>query len=270
MDMMVRLRTARRLAWLLASAISIPSLSVYAMAAPRVAPPAAKSVVVFPMESAESVTNTQVATELDSLLRDALSTYPSYKVVIFNDRLPAVQRLVATQPDKKTLTSGPFTTDRAGVDRAIALGRAMSADLLVIGTVERYVFNDKAGTADITVNVQLIDGTTGKRVTTAPVAGRGVGKTTQMEGVSEAAVRSDAVKDAVRNVMKAVTGTEYNQPVQSSAPVASMGSKKSKSAWVPLLILSLGVGVLLGGSGGHSGGSPADTGGTENPPPPPL
>lgn len=262
---MIRLRTARRLAWLLVSAIAIPNLSVAAMAAPKpAAAPAARSVVVFPMERADSVSNAQVGEDLNLLLRDALSTYPGYRVVIYSERLPAIQRLVAMQPDKKSLIGGPFTTDTAGIDRAVTLGRSMSADLVVVGTIQRYMFNDTAGTADVTVEAQLVDGTTGKTVQTLVVTGRGVGKTTRTEGVSEAVVQRDAVKDAVRKMMKAITGEEYREPVQS-APVVVQSKNSKKNLWLPAVLLSLGVGLLLSGSGGHSAG-PADTGGTELPP----
>ncbi len=268
MEIMVRLRTARRLAWLLVTVIAVPYLSVAALAAPKVAPPTPRSVVVFPMESAGGVSNPRVAEDLNTQLRDALSTYPGYRVVIYSERLPAVQRLVAMQPDKKSLLSGPFTPDEAGIQKAMSLGKSMSADLLVVGTVEKYVFNGAAGTADVTLNAQLIDATTGKTVQNVTVTGRGVGKTTKMEGVSESSVARDAVRDTVRKFMKAVTGVDYKEPVQGAAVV--MESGKKKQSWLPMLLLSLGVGLLLGGSGGHS--SSGSTGGDpiDNPPPPPL
>jgi hypothetical protein len=270
MDMMIRLRTARRLAWLLASAIAIPNLSVAAMAAPKSpAPPAARSVVVFPMESAADVTNANIGEAVNTQLRDALSTYPGYRVVIYSERLPAVQRLVAMQPEKKSLISGPFTSDEVGTAKAMALGKAMSADLLVVGAIEKYSFNDTVGTADVTVSVQLIDAVTGKVVQTVNVTGRGVGKTTRMEGASEAAVQRDAIKDAVRKLMKVATGMDYQVPVQGSTAVMQ-SNKSKKMGWVPLLLVSLGVGLLLGGTGGHgSSGSSGDTGGADPPPGPP-
>ena len=268
MDIMVRLRTARRLAWLLSSAIAIPYLSVAAAAAPNATPPpAARSVVVFPMESAEEVGNPSIGEDVNIQLRDALSTYPGYRVVIYSERLPAVRRLVAMQPDKKSLISGPFTNDQVGIAKAMTLGKAMSADLLVVGTIEKYAFNDTAGTADVTVKVQLIDAATGKTVQTANVTGSGVGKTTRMEGASEAAVQRDAIRDAVSKLMKAITGMDYQAPVQGTTVV--MESKKSrKTGWVPLLLISLGVGLLLGGTGGHAGSG--SSGGTGDPDPPPA
>lgn len=269
MDMMVRLRAARRLAWMLVSAIAVPYLSVAAMAAPRTPEPTSKSVVVFPVESAQGVTNLRVADDLNTQLRDALSTYPGYRVVIYSERLPAVQRVVAMQPDKKSLLSGPFTPDQAGIQKAMSLGKSMSADLLVVGLVEKYVFNAESGTADITLKAQLLDATTGKSVQTVTITGRGVGKTTRMEGVSESSVVRDAVKDTVRKFMKVVTGVDYQEPVQGAQTVVSSGKSK-KQSWVPMLLLSLGVGLLLGGGGHSSSSSSGDTGGIDPPPPPPM
>jgi hypothetical protein len=262
MDIMERLRKARRMAWLLLSAITVPYLSVAAVAAPKVAATAPKSVVIFPMETAEGVANVQVASDLNILLRDALASSPKYQVVVYSERLPAVQRLVAMQPDKKGLTSGPFTPDAAGIEKAVTLGRAMSADLVLVGVVQKYSFNDKTGTVDITVSALLVDGNTGKTVQQLPIVGRGVGKAkTATEGVSEAVVQRDAVKDVVRKVMKAITGQDYQEAVQTATIVQKGGKKKSS---LSVLLLAVGLGLLLGGSGG--GSSPATTGGTDPPP----
>ena len=267
MEMMVRLRTARRIAWLLTSAIAIPYLSIPAMAAPQVATPV-RSVVMFPVETAEGIGNAQLGSELNTALRDALSSYQGYRVLVYSDKLPAVQRLVAMQPDKKTLTTGPFSEDEAAVSRAVTLGRAMLADLIVVGSADKYVFNDKDGTADLSLSLQVLDGATGKSVQTVAVTGRGVGKLQRTEGVSEAVVRRDAVRDAVRKAMKAITGEEYLEPRQGQAPVIE-SKKRSKASWIPMLLLSLGVGVLLGGSGGR-GGTSAPATDLDKPPPPPL
>jgi hypothetical protein len=269
MEMMVRLRTARRIAWLLASAIAIPYLSIPAMAAPKAATPV-RSVVMFPLETAEGIGNAQLGAELNTALKDALSSYHGYRVVVYTDKLPAVQRLVAMQPDKKSLTTGPFSEDEAAVSRAVTLGKAMLADLIVVGSADKYVFNDKDGTADLTLSLQVFDGATGKSVQTVAVTGRGVGVPQRMEGVSQAVVQRDAIRDTVRKTMKAMTGEEYLEPRQGQSPVIE-SKKRSKASWIPMLLLSIGVGVLLGGSGGHgSGTSGTDSGGTENPPPPPL
>ncbi len=265
MDIMVRLRKARRIAWLLLTAISVPYLSVAAVAAPKLAAPAPKSVVIFPMETAEGVSNVQAASDLNILLKNALSSSPNYQVVVYSDRLPAVQRLIAMQPDKKVLASGPFTPDEAGIEKALTLGRAMSADLVLVAVVQKYTFNDKLGTADITVDGQLVDAETGKPVQKLAITGRGVGKAkTATEGISEAVVQRDAVKDVVRKIMKAITGQDYVEAVQA-ATIEPKGKKKS---FLPVLLLSLGLGLLLGGSGG-GGSSPANTGGGVDPPPPP-
>ena len=266
METMVRLGSARRIAWVLVTAMMVPYLSVAAFAAPKPASPA-RSMVVFPLEGGAGAANSQIANELTGMLSDALSNYPSYRVLVYSERLPAVQRLVTLQPDKKDVTAGPFSTDEAAVGRAVVLGKAMLADVLIVGSIGNYVFDDKAGTADVTMSAEVLDGTSGKSIQEITVTGRGVGRQSRLEGASETSVRRDALKDVVRKAMKAITGEEYLEPKQGPAPV--IRSEKKKSSWIPILLLSLGVGILLGGSG-RGGGTPANTGGTDNPPPPPL
>ena len=267
METMVRLRSARRIAWLLVTAIAVPYLSVAAVAAPKPVNPV-RSVVLYPIETAEGAANARTASELTGLLGDALASYSGYRVVVYSERLPAVQRLVTLQPDKKDMTNGPFSSDQAAVGRAVLLAKTMLADVVIVGSISSYVFDDKAGTADVTVSAQVLDGASGKSVQDVTATGRGVGRQSRLEGVSEVAVRRDALKDVVRKLMKAITGEEYLEPKQAPGPV--IRSEKKKTSWIPVLLLSLGVGLLLGGSGRGGGGAPANTGGTDNPPPPPL
>lgn len=175
--------------------------------------------------------------------------------------------MVSLQPDKKGITAGPFSTDSVALGRAVALGKVMLADMLVVGSVDRYEFNQDRGTALITVKAQVLDVKTGKPVPPRIVVTGSAAKPADMEGVNQATIRQEAVKDAGRKLIKEITGEEYQAPV---VPVITK-KKSSKKSWIAMLLLSLGVGLLLGGSGGSTtdGSAPAN-GGIEPPPPPPF
>ncbi len=267
MGMMVRLRALKCLAWLVASITAVPYLSVAALAARRENVPV-QSMVLFPMDTDDNVANTQIAADLNAFLGDGFSAQRKYRVVLYSERLPAVQRLVSLQPDKKAITAGPFSTDSVALGRAVALGKVMLADMLVVGSVDRYEFNQDRGTALITVKAQVLDAKTGKPVPPRIVVTGSAVKPADMEGVNQATIRQEAVKDAGRKLIKEITGEEYQAP---ATPVIVTKKKSSKKSWITMLLLSLGVGLLLGGSGGGtSDGGTAPNGGTEPPPPPPF
>ena len=268
MQTIVKLRAYRYLAWLMISIVATPYLSSGAWAAQR-GQSVPQAVVVFPLDSGAAVADSKVVPELSAFLRDGLSVSPRYRVVAFSERLPAVQRLVSLQPDKRTATQGPFATDDAAVGRAVMLAKTMSADVLLVGVVDKYEFNSGAGTADVAGKIRLFDGRTGRSLKEVPFQGHGV-KPAGETGVSEARVRNAAVEDAGRNLVKGITGDEYQQPKPIQTTIVKAG-KSNRASWIPALLISLGVGLLLGGSGGSSGGGTAPaTGGTDNPPPPPT
>ena len=252
------------------SIVAVPYLSSAAMAAQRGAS-SPQSIVLFPLDAGAAVTDSKVVPELNAFLRDGLSVSQRYRAVAFSERLPAVQRLVSLQPDKKTATQGPFASDEAAVGRAVMLTKAMSADILVVGSVDRYRFDSGTGTADIAGKAKLFDGRTGRPLREIPFEGHAV-RPAGETGVNEAKVRNAAIEDAGRKLIKGITGDEYQapRPIQTTIVKAQ---KSSKKLWIPALLISLGVGLLLSGSRGSDGSGgggtvPATDGDT--PPPPPV
>ena len=265
MEVMARLRSAKYTAWLLLSIFVVPYISCGAAAAQR-SDATVQTVVLFPLDDLTGNTNSRIAAELDAFLRESLAAYHGYKVVVYSDRLPAVQRLVAMQPDKTSATEGPFSTDSVAISRASMLGQAMSADLVIVGSVKEYAFAAQEGTAKIAAEVEVLQGDTGRSIMTAKVTGQAV-KPADAEGVSEARLASEAVRDAGGKIFREITGEEYTEPAK---PKIAGAKEKKRKSWVPMLLLSLGLGLLLGGSGGStssSGGSSAS--GLDNPPNPP-
>lgn len=260
------------MAWLMITIVAIPYLSAGAMAATR-AESVPQSIVVFPLDAGAAVTDSRVVSELNAFLKDGLSANPRYRSVTFSERLPAVQRLVSLQPDKRTATQGPFASDEAAIGRAGMLARAMSADVYVVGSIDRYAFDASVGTADVSGKAKLYDGRTGRFIRDVPFQSHAV-KPASETGASETKVRRAAVNDAGRKLVKGITGDEYQEPRPVTTTMVAAEKSSKKSSWIPALLLALGVGVLLGGSGGgsSSGGggstSPAATDGDAPPAPP--
>lgn len=247
MKMMVRLRAARCLAVLLAGIVAIPYLSCGAFAA-QTKGNLSQTVVFFPLGKAAGVAKTSVVDELNTFLEESLTANNGYEVIVYSERLPAIQRLLAMQPEKKDITSGPFTPDAAGISRAAALGKTMSADLLVLGAVNQYVFDSNTSMAQVTVSVEVVDGVTGRSILPITVTGR-ADKPANGLSASEINIASEAVKDAGRKIVEEVTGKKTVEPVQK----AEVNSKKKSS--LPWLLLALVFGAVLGGGGGGSASS---------------
>ncbi|HUV03555.1 MAG TPA: hypothetical protein VMX94_00440 [Armatimonadota bacterium] len=258
MRTMVRFRTAKWLAWSLASTVLVPYMASGALAASQVSDVKPQTMVLFPLDKAATVTKLQVVSELNAFLGQGLASCPRYSVLEYTERLPAVERLAAMQSEMKLIAVGPFSPDDAGIAHAAVLARAISADLFLVGSVEKYTFADREGVAEITATVRLVDTKTGKAVQTITVTGRGT-KPSPTAPAGESSIASEAVRDTGRKVIQEVTGEEYKERAVPP-PIVAVRKKSSKKSWIPLLLLSLGVGLLLGGSGGggDGGGGGAD------------
>lgn len=250
------------------SIVAVPYLSAGAWAAQR-EEGALQSIVVFPLDTGAAVNDAKVVSGVNALLRDGLSASSRYRAVAFSERLPAVQRLVSLEPDKKSAVQGPFASDQTAINRAVMLAKAMSADILVVGSVDKYQFSAGIGTADISGRVQLFDGRTGRALKEIPFQGHAI-RPAGETGVSEAKIRDAAIDDAGRKLVKAITGEEYQGPRITIVKV----EKSGKKSWIPALLISLAAGLLIGvlaaGSGSDSGGTVPASSDTELPPPPPV
>ena len=269
MHTMVRLRTAKWLVWFVVITTAIPYMASGALAATKSGEMRPQSIVIFPLSKAAEVTRSQLVAELNAFLVQGLASCRGYSAVEYTERLPTAQRLVAMQPDKKSAATSLFSPDSAGVARAAVLAKAMAADLFLVGSVDNYEF--KEDVAKVTATIQVADAKTGKVVQTIAVTGRGT-KPSATASVAESSIASEAVKDAGRKIIEQITGQEYREARQVK-PVQIVSKKSSKKSWIPLLLLSVGVGLLLGGSGGGDGSGGGGNGGDsglEPPPSPPF
>lgn len=265
--MMHRFRAARILAWLLVVLLSIPYLAGGALAAGK-SEIYTQTVVTFPLDVVDNE-NIKVAEELSMLLNHGLESSPKYIVLPFSNRLPAIQRLVVSQPEKKLSFEGPFFSDQASINRALELARLLSADVAVVGSLDECVWDQAKGQARVTATLEWYDLKTGKKVDTLTATGiraRSAGDST----ATQKSITAEAVKELSEKLVSGITGQEYRAETTSKpAAVAKTNGKSKKNSWLPMLLLSLGVGLLLGSGGGGGGGGSAG-GGDELPPPPPF
>ncbi len=231
-----------------------------------------QTAVFFPVgnmvvESSDTTKAVLAAEQLTAIMQKGLAACPRYATVAYSSRLPSVKRLVDIELDGKKLTAGPFAGDPDAMKRAVSLAKTLSADVAITGTVDFYKFDPAKGEASITATVQVIDVKTGRSSDTT-VTGRAAKG--DAADATESTLAAAAVRDAGGKILDQVTGGQYNAAAQNEpviVPPPTSIKKKSKTGWVPMLLLSLGVGLLLGGSGGGGGG-----GGSAAPPdsPPPI
>ena len=262
---MVRLKSARWVATMLVGIISIPYLGSAAVAAEKISiNPIAQTVLLFPFDKAAGAKQA-VATEMDQFLLDGLSANRKFNVVRYSDRLPSVQRAIVMQPEKKSGEEGNFSMDASAISRAVEIGKATSADMIIIGSYDKYQYTRDNGAVEIAATLKLVDTKNGKTIRTISATGRGNKPSPNAPG-NEQSIASEAVKDAGRNIIEQITGRPYND-ITPRATEQTVIEKKSKINWLPFLLLSLGVGLALGGSGG---GTTGGSSGIDNPPAPPY
>ncbi len=270
MRVMVRFRGTRCLTWLMVALFALPYMGSAAAAATAPKNILRQTAVLFPVgnmvtDSSDTPKAAKAADQLGTLLQKGFSGYPKFITMAYSDRLPSVQRLVSIDPDGKNLTAGPFAGDPDAMKRAVSLSKAISADVAVVGTLDFYRFDPAKGEASITATVQVVDVKYGKSSDTT-VTGR-AGKAADAGDATESALVAQAVRDAGKKIMDQITGGQYDASQQDAKPVVIVPTekKKSKKSWLPMLLLSLGVGLLMGGG---SGDSSSGGGGDDLPPGP--
>jgi len=225
-----------------------------------------QTLVLFPMDNAAGEKGAKAAADLTAFIKTGLAGNSNYLVVPFSDRLPAVQRILAAQPEKKDLAVGPYSGDPESVGRALGFARSMSADLAVVGSLDESAFDTSASQARLTATVQLLDVRSGKPVRSVTASGTAA-KGDVSGAATEAAIIGVAVTKLGEKVVTEITGKSYTAAAPIAPGVAAPSvSKSKKKSWLPILVLSLGVGLLLGGGGG-GGGSSSGPDVPPNPPP---
>ncbi len=165
--------------------------------------------------------------EVDDVLTAAvkagfLST-AAYSVATYHPLSALVQRAKAEEILTAIMLCGVVATDSGAVDldRAKNITYRLGMQTMLLGTVELKQ-DMKAMSAEVTLQTQLIDSTTGDVLRSAAVSGAAAGA----EGVPMSVVRERAAMDAAAKVLPAM-GIEL---VQAAAAPAAATKGKSKPA----------------------------------------
>jgi len=225
--------------------------------AKTVATPLQQTMVVFPMDNSAGEAGVQVAEDLTAFIRGGLAAHPTYEVLTYSQRIPTIQRLVKLEPEKNQVLDGPFHTDRTAIANAVALAKAMSAQLIVVGSVDRYVVSDQ-GVADLVSTVEVIDVATGKTIRTVVVTGKS-GRAPAGSSLAQAPIATQAIADVGAKIVSGIIGS--TEPTQQA--VNTQTKKKKNYTWLAAVLLAVGIAVVSGSHGSNSSSEP----GPPNPPP---
>lgn len=115
-----------------------------------------QSVLVFPLDNESGAENSQIAANIVTKLVDGLSADGNYNTVMYSSRLPFVQRLIATNPQKNISATGPFNSNAKTLADSFLLADAAGVNMAVVGSLDRYGLNEK-NIFEATVTIQVLD-----------------------------------------------------------------------------------------------------------------
>jgi hypothetical protein len=228
------------------------------------------TLLIFPFDRGEGAVtiSSTMGPDLADAIKFALTGSRYYDSIVFTDRLPTVRRSLEDGAVRKDDVVGPFAENMA--EKALKLGRLMSADLVLVGSYDDFKHPDNQA-AGMTLNVQVFDVNTAKQVKMIAVTGQS-SATAKRGGEDEYAALAAA--DAVNKIVKDLTpdpATGGSRPVTyAPAPRNSSGSFWTRKSTIAVaLLLGIAAAVLAtrnSGGGSSSGGG----GGGDNPPPGPF
>ncbi|MHB1458389.1 MAG: hypothetical protein ACYC0V_15895 [Armatimonadota bacterium] len=102
-----------------------------------------QAVLVFPLDNEAGAENSQAATDITARLADGLGADSGYYSVMYASRLPFVQRLIATNPQKKVSETGPFASNAKALADAYAISESAGVDIAVVGSLNKFGLNDQ-------------------------------------------------------------------------------------------------------------------------------
>jgi hypothetical protein len=246
MQLMSKLRTARFLSLLTATAIMVPYLATGASAAKAQSKPAPKMVLAFPLDNPAG-DGGQVASSLNESVNSAMESSGMYRVVSYSEELPGIDRLIRMQPEKKASLSGPFSGDPSAVANAVAIGKELSAELVLVGSLDKYSVSDK-GVATVVATLELVDVQTGKVLKVAQASGI---SNEQAGAPSLATVQ--AVREVSRKLVMGLIGFDYQKP-EVAQSTKSAKKHSNKTVWIAAILVGVGVGLLCSHHSSSSSG----------------
>jgi adhesin/invasin len=191
---------------------------------------------------------------LANTIRDAIAAQMidtgKYTVRTAYENDPVLQRAIKEQlitPEEVELAIREPT-----VERAVALGKLMNVDAVMLGSLDEFKFEEAdGGTVTITVSVQLISVETGQPLPNGDVKETvtRTAKKPPVEIAKEALIKQ-AVLDLARVVVDRFLGKPPAPPTPPKRPTAV-------GAVLPIILLVGAIAALAGGKGGRGGVAPA-------------
>jgi adhesin/invasin len=191
---------------------------------------------------------------LANTIRDAIAAQMidtgKYTIRTAYENDPVLQRAIKEQlitPEEVELAIREPT-----VERAVALGKLMNVDAVMLGSLDEFKFEEAdGGTVTITVSVQLISVETGQPLPNGDVKETvtRTAKKPPVEIAKEALIKQ-AVLDLARVVVDRFLGKPPAPPTPPKRPTAV-------GAVLPIILLVGAIAALAGGKGGRGGVAPA-------------
>lgn len=211
--------------------------------------PPKDTLVIFPAQNPQNV-DAGVVERVNDGLRGGLMASDIYSVVDWSKKSPPILRARSELRLAEDDLQEPFD-----LDKATKLGAELGCDLVMVGSIEEYKFDEEKNQVELGILVQLVEPTTSQLVRATRVTG--VGGDPLGKGHDESQMALTAADDAIA---QAVSGL---MPRPGEGPEAQPTVKKKKNTWIYVLLLG-GLVAALSGSGGGGG---VDAG--DGPPPPP-
>ena len=238
------------LVYALAAAIVLPGLAFHATGAR--AQGAQTKVIVLPLANNTEVGGAELAERVERALRLALEASGRATVLSVRPSAPAVRRAIDIE---KTLEQSDLDLQPPiKQDQAERLGRALSADVVLWGTIDEYAYDRQAGRVTVGLSVSKLSVPSGQ-VSVVAVSGKSVARVGFSGG--EGALMTEAIDNAVSKVVEGVVGVGAKPP--TTAPTAPAVREKKDKTWQTLgIIAAVAAVAALAGGGGR--GEAASTG----------
>ena len=211
------------------------------------------SVVVFPFAVSSEVAGDKAdvvagnANDLMQSMIDGLDAANRYSVVPFISRNPGIQRAVSERRLSNEEVTQAVDTTLAGKNRALKCADMIGSELAVIGSIDKYAFDEGKSQVELMATIQIIEAGTGKTVNTVTMTERSTGK----QGESEQSISGVAVRSLGNKLVASISGPAPEKPAANNIGQVVLErdpkSSSNKSGWGWAALGALIIGIAAGG-----------------------
>lgn len=226
---------------------AVARVLVLAMAVPLGLAPAAGAqqgvaVLVVPLENKTQTGGDELAARVTDAVKMALEGSGRAAVVAASESSPSAKRAVEQE---RTLSAEDLRPPW-DAEKARRVGRALGADVALMGTIEEYSFDEAAKRVTIALSIQRIDVNSEQAPVSIGVTGRSADR--PRPPAKEGTLMAEALDDVAVKVAEAVVGGGAVAKV-AEKPKAPRKSRTRK--WLlPLLAVAAAIAIFSGDHGG--------------------